>query len=598
MRRSIALLGLLCLMPGSASAAPPAVFPLDALRPGLAGTGYTVFRGDSIAAFPVTIIDRLPGYETYDLIMVEGGGDELARSGISQGMSGSPVYVDGRFAGALAFTFGFAREPVAFLTPAAALLAVGGEGGRAEGPGRLDRPPFLLGEGERAPAPAPALPVSVGGLAPAALASLERDLAPRGLSLAPMGAAAPAAGNGAGTRASAADGGAGAGMESGGGAADAALRPGSAVAIELLRGPVSAAVFGTVSHVAGGEIWAMGHPFLEEGPTELPLAAARVHGVVPSLSSSFKLASVTRPLGAWLRDERAGLYGRLGRVPDMLPLTVSLEGTGRPRVARFAMVRHRWLTAMIARVAVQGWLRGALGTRQEGRVELSLRLHPAGREAVVVEDGLAGEEILTAPALWLEDLVDLLQRNPAGPLPLDSLALTVRWDPGGAPVILESLTLDRDAVRAGEDWTLRVRLRHRDEIANLAWRLPSRGLTAGEYHLHLAGGRDFDVWNAKRQPELYRFDGHDRLLDVLAHLVRRDRWILWLEAPGRDRVLGGRELRLPAAWERLLPPAAGTEGRGAPRRLIRRETRVADGEARGHLALPVTILESPRRSAP
>ncbi|MBN2172021.1 MAG: hypothetical protein JW819_11950 [Candidatus Krumholzibacteriota bacterium] len=587
MLRSIALLGLLVLLPGAATAEPAAVFPLDALRPGVAGTGYTVFRGDSIAAFPVTIIDRLPGYETYDLIMVRGGGDELERAGISQGMSGSPVYVDGRFAGALAFTFGFAREPMALLTPAAALLAVGGAGGRAEGPGGLDRPAFLLGEGERAAAPAPGLPLAVGGLDPAALARLERDLQPRGLSLMPMGV----------TGGGAADAG---GVGSAGGGADAgeALRPGAAVAIELLRGPVSAAAFGTVSHVAGGEVWAMGHPFLEEGPTELPLAAARVHGIVPSLSSSFKLATVTRPLGTWLRDERAGLYGRLGRAPDLLPLTVRLEGAGEPRTARFAMVRHRWLTALVSRLAVQGWLRGALGTSQEGRVELSLRLHPTGREAVLVEDGLAGEEVLTAPALWLEDVVDLLQRNPAGSLPLDSLALTVRWDPGGAPVILESLTLDRDAVRMGEDWTLRVRLRHRDEIANLAWRLPSRGLPAGDYHLHLAGGRDFDIWNAKRQPELYRFDGHERLLDVLAHLERRDRWVLWLETPGRDRVLGGRELRLPAAWERLLPPAAGTEGQGAPRRLVRRETRVADGEARGHLALPVIVLETPRRSAP
>jgi hypothetical protein len=599
--RSYLLAALLCLLTAG-GAGSLELYPPDELRGGETGEAFSVFRGDSITRFEVEVIDRVPGQAPYDLILVRCLGEELERSGVSQGMSGSPVYIDGRWLGAIAFNFSFSREPLALVTPAAAMLELARRPGleQAQAGGGVELLPWVE-DVETTPAAmvaeSPALSISVGGLGPQGLEALGSDLQGSGLRLLPMGAggAAPLTGSPGGE-----------------------LGPGSAVAVALMRGPISAAAIGTVTHRDGDRIWAFGHPFLGEGPISLPLAAARIHSVMPSLMNSFKLGSVGETLGTFSQDGQSGIYGKLGEAPDMLPLRVSLRVEGEPeRIANFSLARHRRLTPMLARMAVDGWLPLRLAGAQRGGLALTLRLQPGAGlgEAVTLRQQFAGESSSALPGAWLQSVLAVIQGNPDGPLPLEFLSVELSWTDDTRPLVLEDLGVVRESVRVGEEWRLRLRLKA-GEAPAFSWSvdMPAgagpgvEGLAAGhrlppgDYRLHVADGASFDRWNAKRQPALYRFRGHAGLLDLLGRLESSEDWLIWLEAEGGSSVRGGRELDLPVYF-RQLNPDSRREQLGQPkkpRRLValRRETSAAAGLPRGHLSLPVTVLAQPRRSKP
>ncbi len=603
---------LLLAAAGRAQSAVPALFPLDELRPGLRGEGLSVFAGDSISRFPVEILDRIAGRAPHELILVRCLGEQLARDGISQGMSGSPIYVDGRWLGAIAYNFSFAKEPLALVTPAAAMLALG-EGRAAVGPraaaGSQRALPYLAADWSPALAPlalpaAGPLPLAMGGLAPAALEHLAARYRPAGLDFMPLGSATGAAGGGA--------------TAAGG---KAALVPGAALAVELLRGPITMAAIGTLSHVEGDKLWAFGHPFLGEGPSELPLAAAHIHAVLPSLYNSFKLGAMGERVGSLLVDGEAGIYGQRGPGPALLPLRVELDRDGQRESAAFELAWHRQLTPVLGRLALDGWLPGRLGEQERGALELAVTLAPAAgapsRSLVRVQERFAGQGSALAAGAWLQSLLVALAENPEGPLRLDSLAVALNWRRGEEPLRLHDLSVQRVAARAGEAWQLIVHLAQdgrTDGSARDEWRLafpdPSLGpverlagaLPPGDYRLHVADGTSFERWNATRQPALYSLDGHAELLAVLARLGHSGQWVLWLEAPGEDSVAAGREFSLPLRYRALAPVSRRDAllSPKEPRRIVAlQRLPVPDGAvAAGHLSLPVTVLDTPRRSQP
>ncbi len=592
---------LLCLLTVGAASSMD-LYPPEDLRGGERGEAFSVFHGDSISSFAVEVIDRVPGQAPYDLILVRCFGKEMERSGVSQGMSGSPVYIDGRWLGAIAFNFSFSREPLALVTPAAAMLDLAHrpELEEAMAPGGIDHLPWLPdGQAVNAPRASAPLPLklSVGGLAPAALATMGAELEGSGLQLLPMGTggAAPL------TSSSASE-----------------LAPGSAVAVALLRGPISAAAIGTVTHRDGDRIWAFGHPFLGEGAMSLPMAAARIHSVMPSLMNSFKLGSVGETLGTFSQDGQSGIYGRLGGTPDMLPLRVNLQVAGETdRVAEFSLARHRRLTPMLARMAVDGWLPLRLAGAARGGLAVKLHLMPADGlgEPVTLEQQFVGDGSSAQPGAWLQSVLGVIHANSDGPLPLDSIDFELSWTDDTRPLVLEDLGVVRESVRVGESWRLRLRLKSGEAPAfSMNIDMPAGGgpgveglaeehrLPPGDYRLHVADGASFDRWNAKRQPALYRFDGHSGLLELLGRLESSRRWLVWLETEGSSKVRGGREIDLPIYFRQLNPDSrrdqAGQPKK--PRRLValRREDPAAAGLPRGHLSIPVTVLAQPRRSKP
>lgn len=344
--RLLALLaGLLCAhLVGAAEE----FFPLDAVRPGMKGIGRTVFSGSTIETFEVEIVGVLANAVApkHSMVMARLSGGPLANTGVIAGMSGSPVYIDGKLLGAIAYGFPFSKEPIAGITPAADMVAATSTtaaraaatklGAPVQDPSRqglFDPVVFKAMLQERlttsgvaaGPATPLALPLSFAGFEPAAFEAV-RDLF-SGAGFQPvMG-----------------------GTASGTGAPLPELQPGSPIGVSLVEGDLDLSATGTVTFLQGDRVYAFGHPFYNLGPTQFPMKKAYVFGVFPSLYQSWKIAGARDLIGTLEQDRTTGVAGRLGPTPRMIPVRVRLSTSrGEPREFSFRMVDDELFSPLLA----------------------------------------------------------------------------------------------------------------------------------------------------------------------------------------------------------------------------------------------------------
>jgi hypothetical protein len=428
---------------------------------GQQGTGHTVFAGEEVAEFQVEILGKLekigPGR---NLILARLSGGPLERTGVLAGMSGSPVYVDGKLVGAVAFTWGFGKEPIAGITPIETMRRDAGQplrGTRLEsaGPGLGSRPlslaladPLPLVRSLRlgalpsleAEALQPVgLALSSSGLASGARATLT-EMLPAGTMLLP-GGSAPAAIAGS------------AGEETG-----ASLRPGDAVGVRLVDGDLDITAIGTVTEVDGSRVLAFGHPLLGLGEVELPMTRARVETLVPSLSFSFKISSSGEQVGAFLTDLPSGAGGRLGTEPRMVPVRVELprQGESRGRSFSFRVASDPLLTPPLLFLT----LSSLTEEMEPGPGAASFRIQEGS--TLLLEDGrqvnlsffYSGEGAGELTAALVAIITQVLLRNEYEPATLAGVNLSLEHAAERQQAALVDLIPERLRVRAGE--TLQV----------------------------------------------------------------------------------------------------------------------------------------------
>ncbi len=265
-------------------------FPLKDVRPGLHGVGRTVFQGERIEEFQVEILgvmENIGPRQTIVLARLSGG--PLAETGVLQGMSGSPVYIDGKLLGAVALGFPFSKEPIAGIQPienmiADAKLTDSHKGAAAL---RLD-PSTPLPAGELSNLP---VPVSFSGFSAAALAAFTPSFTNLGFRL-QQGVAQTANSSSA---------------------AASEIVPGSMISVGLITGDMNMTADGTVTYVDGNRIYAFGHRFLDAGPVEMPFAHSEVIASIPTVNSSFKISSPHGWVGTILSDRSTAVAGEIGR---------------------------------------------------------------------------------------------------------------------------------------------------------------------------------------------------------------------------------------------------------------------------------------------
>ncbi|MEM8961917.1 MAG: hypothetical protein AAGD38_10575 [Acidobacteriota bacterium] len=329
--------GWIALMAATLSAEPtPSIEPSE-LRPGQTGYGLTVFSGTEPERFEVEIIGVLPDFRTdLDYVIARLSGHGLEESGVAAGMSGSPVYIDGRLVGAVAFSWNFTRGAIAGITPISGMRRLlelpevgplpSGAMPRGEAPDlatlvKRDFPRTALRDewlrwlGANRDDAQGAVQWHVAGFQPEARRLLDEVLGTVG-SIGPGGMTSRS------TDATSSDG------------ATGELVAGGAVAMPLVWGDLSMAATGTVTEVDGDSILAIGHPVFSLGEMRLPMATASVVMIVPNLASSFKLSTVGEVIGAFDVDRVTGTRGRVGLEAPTLPMSVEVHGTS---VQRYAM---------------------------------------------------------------------------------------------------------------------------------------------------------------------------------------------------------------------------------------------------------------------
>jgi len=336
---------LLFLLSAAAVWSQAGIMPLREIHAGQRGIGKTVFSGDRIAEFQVEILGVLENMgPKQSIILARLSGGPLDSAGVMQGMSGSPVYIDGRLAGAVALAFPFAKEPIAGIRPIEDMLASGG----APVKRRIARISPLGGDFTAALAPAAGLntglnaekprladiatPVSFHGFTARTLEQFEPQLHRLGMEprqgVSSGGHIAPATNGGA------------------------ALRPGDMITVQLMSGDLSVGADGTVTAIDGKRVYAFGHRFLSAGSTELPFARADVIAVLPDLSSSFKISSPKEWMGTITEDRSTAISGELGRRAAMASLAIGERSSRGTDTYHMQLVRDRVLSPFLFQMAV------------------------------------------------------------------------------------------------------------------------------------------------------------------------------------------------------------------------------------------------------
>ncbi len=303
------------------------------------GEARTVFQGTKPETFRVRVVSVLHNFlPKQDIILVRAEDPRVERLGIAAGMSGSPVYVDGRVMGAIAYGWSFAKEPLAGVTPIESMLAERKRSGRPpadpyQSAASLQAiPDTVHGSSERL-RPVD-IPLSVSGASDASLAYLDEQLHPLGLL--PVRA-----------------GGAGRSLPLLPAETAKLLVPGCAIGVALIQGDMTATAMGTLTYVAGKQIVAFGHPMFGIGAVNLPMVLGEIHAIIPSLSSSMKLSSPIGEVGTITDDSRSGVVGVLGSHAGTVPVQVRVvsEGIHKPSFT-VQIVRHRQLLPLLATMAV------------------------------------------------------------------------------------------------------------------------------------------------------------------------------------------------------------------------------------------------------
>lgn len=555
-----------------------AIWPLHAvepfmsireIRPGMEGVGRTVFEGTRVEPFKAHILGVLENVmgPSRSLILARLEGGPLATTGVIAGMSGSPVYVDGRLIGAVSYSLGeFSREPIAGITPIDEMIDATTRPARrpATASARLDLPvttasltaalqrtfartaPFarspydvqFTGVGLAAPVSGPQLgallrpiatPLVMGGFSGDTASTLADAFVASGFT--------PVAG------ARAAD---GAADESGG----PALRPGDAIGVGLVDGDLALGATGTVTDVIDDRVYAFGHPFYNLGPTTFPMTQAFVHAVLPSLQSSSKLATLGRIVGTVQQDRATAIAGTLGPGPSMLPIHLALETDRGPRREfRFNVVRDQLFTPLLTYLTVVNTLKSY--EREFGASSFTVK----GRALVARHDEISFEDLFTGDspsigaATYIAGPIAFLLTNDYEPVQIEGLDLTIVSSETPRTAELERVWLDAPSVRPGQTVPVKLTVRtyRGDEVTHtVPVHVPVNA--TGPLTLLVADGGSLTQWEQRESRQPAQAHGVAQMVRAFNRARKNNRLYVRLVGSDAGAVVSGEALgALPAS---------------------------------------------------
>jgi hypothetical protein len=432
--------------------------PEDQVKAGMHGIAYTVFEGTKPEAVDVEILGVLRDMAgpKSDVILARLHGTKVEFTGVVAGMSGSPVYIDGKLVGAIAYRLGtFSKEPIAGITPAAAMLEID----------EFDKTPPSSLDVARAKADSSASRTSgpAASTDPGAMTSgyssllkpIETPLVFSGFSEATMqafGDKFAAAGvvpvMGAGSVS--------------GGPQPEPLEPGSAVSAVLVRGDMNIAGTCTVTYMDESRVLACGHPLLQAGAVEIPMTKATVLATLPSTYNSFKIVNSTEPIGAFVQDRRTGIMGRFGREPEMIPVTLNIRGTAHPKQFHFEVLNNPRITPTAMMATVFNALQGMNEYGEDTTYRLDGSISVTGYPKLGVQNMYAPSDSTTTAmgiATSLGDRFGRIYDNPYETPKISGVVLNFDLVSERRSARLENARTNVTEARAGETITIETMLR-------------------------------------------------------------------------------------------------------------------------------------------
>jgi SpoIVB peptidase S55 len=457
----LTLVPLACLLPISVTAAEtttqPKIITVDQIRAGMRGVAYTVFEGTKPEAMDVEVLGILKNINgpKGDVILVRLHGAKVEYTGLVAGMSGSPVYIDGKLAGALSFRIGkFSKEPIAGVTPIADMLEINAMDrttARDMAPAKEaanSTPWEAAGPSEPSRTVAPdyatylepvGTPLAFSGFSEEAVRLFAPQFAFAGM-VPVMGA---------------------------GSISDARqpepLEPGSAVSAILVRGDMDIGATCTVTYVDSQRLLACGHPLMQLGMVDMPMTKAQVLATLPSPLNAFKIVNATEPVGSFVQDRHSGIMGMFGKEPQMIPVTLNIHGGPTNKQFHYDVINNARLSPVAMMATVFNALRGTNEYGEEASYRLNGHISVNGYTDVTLQnmfapmDGWAPAAFLAA--LSLGDRFSRIFENSYEQPNIKGVELDFVIVKERRSARLEQVRIDVTEARPGDEITVEAMLR-------------------------------------------------------------------------------------------------------------------------------------------
>lgn len=466
------VVALVIMLGGVAQAAPSPgvtkedlkeIMPISQVRAGMKGYGLTVFKGTKIERFDVQVLGILRKANAgKDLIVVKVSGGPITgrRANIIQGMSGSPVFINGRIVGAVAYGQSFPKEPIGMLTPIEDMLdsldpkLPARPSGLSSPLSTLDSPVEIGGKtitrveirgpGASGGAAKGTLvmtplmtPLMVSGMSSRGISKLADLLEPYGIT--------PMAGPG-----SKAD------------PVPVQLKPGAALGMSLATGDIDMTAVGTLTYRRGKKIVAFGHPFMGVGPIDAPMTTAYVHDIFPGYQASSKIASPMKVVGRLFEDRPWSVGGEIGKMPKMIPVTVDIDDQviGRKRTMHVNVLNHPLLAPRLLPMVTAEAISDVHGLPGDAMARVSLQID-ADQIGKILRDNTFFDpsSVETASMDDLEGLVSILANNRFHPVDVKNVHMSVTITSGRKTASIERIFVNKSKYEPGEAIDVGVELR-------------------------------------------------------------------------------------------------------------------------------------------
>ena len=521
-------------------------YPLESIQPGQTGYGKTVFEGARVDTFQVEILGVLKNVgPKQNLILARLSGGPIARTGVFAGMSGSPVYIEDKLIGAVAYAFPFAKEPFAGITPIREMVDIFKEkpgtrprSARRVNPHKMyevtqfpsflshfELPQFFVEPsltrrqdlGRLQPI---ATPLNLSGFSPRSIQQFSSQLEMLGL--------VPVRGMGT------------ARMEA---YEDAPLQAGSTITVQLVRGDIDVSASGTVTHIEGDRIYGFGHPFLSLGYTDLPLNKGAVLTIIPNLMTSEKVSATLEFIGSIRQDRATGILGVAGKESQLIPVRLRLH-TSRNEVKElnFEVVTDNFLTPFLISFTVHNSIVSSERSIGDQTIQVKCTISIKGQSDINFESSVS--DLVSSSvfaALAAASPVNFLLNSGFEELVMEKIDVEITAVEQTREATVEKVWQDRLEVDPGEEVHLTVFLRQSNGdtmVEKYPVKIPE-GISPGPLKIVVADGLSLTREDAETGLGEFIPESLQQLIKAINNLKKNDRLYIRLAREQAGAIISG-----------------------------------------------------------
>ena len=540
--------------------------PVDQISPGMKGYGKTVFSGDSIETFDVEIIGVLNNFmPKKDIILARLKGNRLEHTGVIAGMSGSPIYIDGKLIGALAYGWSFSKDPITGITPIEQMLAIrenpelgagaslnensrdASYGGRKAPIGTTvfdptnwqketlekfqTRPPQDAGTSAGAGLRMLNLPLVFSGSNQETIQRFSSYFSEYGM--------LPVSGGGGGTSSS----------------SKPSTEGGAAVAAQLVRGDLSLAATGTLTYFDGENVLAFGHPFLQLGNVDFVMTGAEIVTVLPNMSSSFKISNTGGSFGTVMFDHANGIMGKVGAEPQMIPITVNIERNSRKSSFNYESIQNKNLISTLTSLVVFNSLNSDGSVSGEKVVGLETDIALEDAPDIKLKNTFAGQGAVAGVINLFQSLLMIVENNPYQSAKIEKMDFNLKLNDGNPIAGISEVTIDRERIKAGQKANIQIVLepfQKTRKTLNIPVEIPE-GTDPGKLLVFIGSGPIINQVEFAISPNRFRYGSLSELVELINSLKRNDRLFVKIIRQDSGLLLDNAEMDNlpPSAWTML-----------------------------------------------